>query len=180
MVLLASAAAAQSPQDEAALVQQRNNVREMARESLSTLYEVNPGARIAIERAAGYGVFSSFGVKVFFAGGGSGSGVVVNNHTHRDTFMKMVQVQAGLGFGVKKDRLVFIFETQRALSDFINQGWEFSGQAGATAMVADRGGLLSGAVSVSPGVYLYQLTETGLAASITLGATKFFRDTSLH
>lgn len=38
---------------------------------------------------------------------------MVNNVTHRHTFMKMVQVQAGLGFGVKKDRPIFVFETQK-------------------------------------------------------------------
>jgi len=28
--------------------------------------------------------------------------------------------------------------------------------------------------------YLYQLTETGLSAPLTLGATKFFKDDDLH
>ena len=79
---------------------------------------------------------------------------------------------------VKKDRL--IFETQKALRDFINQGWEFGGQMSAAAMVADQGGMFAGAVSVSPGVYLYQLTETGLSASITIGGTKFFKEDELN
>ncbi|MGB8433380.1 MAG: YSC84-related protein [Burkholderiales bacterium] len=167
-------------QDESALIQKRNQVREMTRDGLATLYELQPGARRAIEHAAGYGVFSTFGIKIFFAGGSTGSGVVVNNRTHRDTFMKMIKVQAGLGFGASKDRLIFVFETQKALRDFVTQGWDFSGQANLSAMVADQGGTFTGAVSVSPGVYLYQLTETGLAASITLSGTKFFKDTDLH
>jgi hypothetical protein len=33
---------------------------------------------------------------------------------------------------------------------------------------------------VSPGVYLYQLTDTGLSASLTLSGTKFFKDPDLH
>jgi lipid-binding SYLF domain-containing protein len=177
---MTSVAFAQGSMDESAIVQKRNEIREIAYESLVALYEVNPGAHLVIERAAGYAVFSTFGLKLFFAGGTTGKGVVVNNHTKRQTFMSMVQVNAGIGFGAKKDRLIFVFETQQALRDFIKQGWELSGQAGATAMVADRGGLLSGAVSVSPGVYLYQLTETGLAASITLGGTKFSVDPDLN
>jgi hypothetical protein len=56
-----------------------------------------PGTQRAIERSAGYAVFSTFGVKLFFAGGTTGKGMVVNNRTHRQTFMKMVQVQGGLG-----------------------------------------------------------------------------------
>jgi lipid-binding SYLF domain-containing protein len=167
-------------QDEAAIVQKRNEVREMARESLAALYEVAPGARHAVEHAAGYAAFSTFGIKIFFAGGTTGKGVAVNNRTHRDIFMKLVQVQAGLGLGVKKDRLIFVFETQNALLAFVNQGWEFGGQASAAAMVADQGGTFAGAVSVSPGMYVYQLTESGLSASLTIGATKFFKDDDLH
>jgi lipid-binding SYLF domain-containing protein len=169
-----------SAQDDSALVQKRNEVREMVHDSLAALYEVSPGARVVVERAAGYGVFSTFGLKIFFAGGTTGKGVVINNFTRRDTFMKMVQVSAGIGFGIKKDRLIFVFETQKALRDFVNQGWEFGGQASAAAMVADQGGMFSGAASVSPGVYLYQLTETGLSASITVGGTKFFKDDDLN
>jgi lipid-binding SYLF domain-containing protein len=167
-------------QDDMALVQKRLEVREMAQESLAALYEIQPAARYAIEHAAGYGAFSTFGIKIFFAGGTTGKGVVVNRRTHRDVFMKMLQVHAGLGFGVKKDRLIFVFETQQGLQNFVTKGWEFGGQASAAAMVADRGGTFAGAVSVMPGVYLYQLTETGLSASLTLGATKFFKDDDLH
>ena len=94
--------------------------------------------------------------------------------------MKMIKVQAGLGFGASKDRLIFVFETRRALRDFVNQGWEFGGQANVSAIVADQGGTFSGAISVSPGMYLYQLTETGLAAEATLSGTKFYKDTDLH
>jgi hypothetical protein len=40
--------------------------------------------------------------------------------------------------------------------------------------------MFAGAISVSPGVYLYQVTETGLSASLTLSGTKFFRDDDLN
>lgn len=166
--------------NESKVIQGRHQVREMAHDALATLYEIAPGARRAIERAAGYGVFSTFGVKLFFAGGTSGKGMVVNNRTGRQTFMKMVQVQAGLGFGVAKDRLVFVFTNERALRNFIDQGWEFGAQASLAAMAAGQGGMFTGAASIAPGVYLYQLTDTGLAATITVSGTKFFRDPDLN
>ena len=167
-------------QDEAALIQKRQQVREMAREALASLYEVQPAARFAVDHAAGYAVFSTFGIKIFFAGGQTGNGVVVNQRTHRDTFMKMVKVQAGLGFGASKDRMIFVFETVSAMRDFVNQGWDFGGGANVSAMVQQQGGTFTGAVSVFPGVYLYQLTDTGLSASLTLSGTKFFKDPDLH
>jgi lipid-binding SYLF domain-containing protein len=166
--------------DEGKIIQARQQVREMAQDGLSSLYEIAPGARRAVERAAGYAVFSTFGVKLFFAGGTTGKGMVVNNRTHRQTFMKMVQVQGGLGFGVNQNRLIFVFTNERALRNFIDQGWEFGGQANLSAMVGGQGGQFSGAAAVSPGVYLYQLTNTGLSATITVSGTKYFKDADLN
>ena len=85
-------------------------------------------------------MFSTFGVKLFFAGGTTGKGMVVNKRTQRQTFMKMVQVQGGLGFGVNQNRLIFVFTNEQALRNFINQGWEFGGQANLSAMVGGQGG----------------------------------------
>lgn len=166
--------------DEARIIQARQQVREMSQDALATLYEVAPGARWAIERAAGYAVFSTFGIKLFFAGGTTGRGVVVNQRTGRQTFMRMVQVQGGLGFGVNKNRLIFVFTEEQALRRFIDQGWEFGAQTSLAAMAGGQGAMFSGAASVAPGVYLYQLTETGLSASLTVSGTRFFKDADLN
>jgi lipid-binding SYLF domain-containing protein len=166
--------------NEGKVIQGRIQVREMAHDALATLYETAPGTRRVIERAAGYAVFSTFGVKLFFAGGTTGKGIVVNQRTHRQTFMRMVQVQGGLGFGVNQNRLIFVFTNEAALQNFINQGWEFGGQANLSAMASGKGAMMSGAAAVTPGVYLYQLTQTGLAATLTVGGTKFFKDADLN
>jgi lipid-binding SYLF domain-containing protein len=154
---------------ESKVIQGRHQVREMAQDALAALYEIAPGTRRVIERSAGYAVFSTFGVKLFFAGGTTGKGMVVNLRTRRQAFMKMVQVQGGLGFGVNQNRLIFVFANEPALKNFINQGWEFGGQVNLSAMAGGQGGMFSGAAAVSPGVYLYQLTQTGLSATLTVG-----------
>ena len=166
--------------NEGKIIQARHQVREMSQDALATLYEIMPGARRAIERSAGYAVFSTFGVKLFFAGGTTGKGLVVNHRTGRQTFMKMLQVQGGLGFGVNQNRLIFVFSNEQALRNFVTQGWEFGGQANLSAMAGGQGTQFSGAAAVSPGVYLYQLTQTGLAATLTVGGTKFFKDGDLN
>jgi lipid-binding SYLF domain-containing protein len=166
--------------NEGKIIQARHQVREMAQDALATLYEVQPSARRAIERSAGYAVFSTFGIKLFFAGGTTGKGVVVNRQTNRQTFMQMAQVQGGLGFGVNKNRLIFIFANQQALNNFVNQGWEIGAQTNVSAMAGGQGGMFSGGISVAPGVYLYQLTDTGLSATLTVSGTKFFKDASLN
>ena len=166
--------------NEGRIIQARQQVREMAQDALPALYEIAPGTRCAIDRSAGYAVFSTFGLKLFFAGGTTGKGMVVNKRTQRQTFMKMVQVQGGLGFGVNKNRLIFVFTNEQALRNFVDQGWEFGGQANLSAMSGGQGTMFSGAAAVSPGVYLYQLTETGLSAAITVSGTRYFKDPDLN
>ncbi|HQR53811.1 MAG TPA: YSC84-related protein [Burkholderiales bacterium] len=158
----------------------RQQVRQVSQDALATLGQINPAARQAISRAPGYAVFSAFGVKIMVAGGTTGRGVVVDQRSRSETFMKMVQAQAGLGFGVEQDRLIFVFTEEQALRNFIDQGWEFGGQAKLSAMAEGAGGMMSGAASVAPGVYLYQLTQSGLAATITVSGTKFFVDSALN
>jgi len=166
--------------NEGRIIQARQQVREMAQDALPALYEIAPGTRRAIDRSAGYAVFSTFGLKLFFAGGTTGKGMVVNKRTQRQTFMKMVQVQGGLGFGVNKNRLIFVFTNEQVLRNFVDQGWEFGGQANLSAMASGQGTMFSGAAAVSPGVYLYQLTETGLSAAITVSGTRYFKDPDLN
>ncbi len=158
----------------------QKEVQKVSRETLARLYKVQPSAQKAVEGAAGYATFSNFGMKILFAGGGSGSGMAVDNKTKKATYMKMVEVQAGLGMGVKKFRVVFVFDTQNALNDFVNSGWEFGGQTTAAAKAGDQGAALTGAVSVAPGVWMYQLTDTGLAAEITGKGTKYYKDSDLN
>jgi lipid-binding SYLF domain-containing protein len=160
--------------------QKQAEIRKTANETLNRLYKLQPTSKGAIERAAGYAVFSNFGMKIFFAGGGSGKGIAVNNTTKKETFMKMLEVQAGLGMGVKKFRLVWLFETQEALDNFINSGWELGSQATASAQYDDKGAGLAGAVAISKGVWLYQITDDGLALELTAKGTKYYKDGDLN
>jgi lipid-binding SYLF domain-containing protein len=158
----------------------QKEVQKVSRETLAQLYKTQPSAKKAVEGAAGYAAFSNFGMKIFLAGGGSGSGMAVDNKTKKITYMKMIEVQAGLGMGIKKFRVVFVFETPKALNDFVNSGWEFGGQATAAAKAGDQGAALAGAISVAPGVWMYQLTDTGLAAELTGKGTKYYKDSDLN
>ena len=152
----------------------------MWQDALATLYEVAPGTRRVIERSAGYAVFSTFGVKLFFAGGTTGKGMVVNLRTGRQTFMKMLQVQGGLGFGLNQNRLIFVFTDEPALKNFINQGWEFGGQANLSQWPAAKVRSSAARPQCRPAWYLYQLTQTGISATLTVGGTTFFKDGDLN
>ncbi len=109
-----------------------------------------------------------------------GAGVAVNSKTKQDTFMKMISAGVGLGVGVKDYRVIFVFETEPALANFVNSGWEASSQADAAATAKGEGGSFSGAVAVAPGVWVYQITKNGLALQLTLQGTKYSKNDDLN
>jgi lipid-binding SYLF domain-containing protein len=160
--------------------QERKEIQKIEKDTLARLYSVQPSAKRAIEGAAGYAVFSNFGVKILVAGSGSGKGVAVNRKSGQRTYMRMGEVQAGVGIGVKKFQVVFVFETADKLDAFVNQGWEFGGQTTAAATTGEQGAALQGALSVSPGVWMYQLTDKGLALEATVKGTKYWKDADLN
>jgi len=160
--------------------QEKADIRKMAKETLARLYKLQPSAKKAVSKSAGYAVFSNFGMKIFVAGGGSGKGIVIDNKTKKETFMKMVELQAGIGMGIKKFRLVWVFENHKDVTEFINSGWELGGQTSAAAKLGDEGGAFAGAMSVSPGIWLYQLTDDGLALELTGKGTKYYKDDELN
>jgi lipid-binding SYLF domain-containing protein len=85
-----------------------------------------------------------------------------------------------LGFGVKKFQVVWVFDTEQALNNFVNAGWEIGAQATASAKKGDVGAAYQGAVSVSPGVWLYQVSGDSLALELTAKGTKYYKDDDLN
>ena len=159
---------------------ERQEIRKNSKDILARLYKAQPSAKAAVEKAAGHAVFSNFGMKILVAGSGTGKGVAVDNKTKKETFMKMVELQAGLGFGVKKFSLVWVFETPQTLATFVNSGWELGGQTSAGAKAGDKGVALQGALPIAPGVWVYQLTDTGVALELTAKGTKYYKDDDLN
>ena len=179
----APALAGQSKEDaekQAKANKERQEIRKTAQDILARLYKAQPSAKAAIGKAAGYAVFSNFGMKILVAGSGTGKGVAVDNKTKKETFMKMVELQAGLGFGVKKFSLVWVFGTPETLGTFINSGWELGGQTSVAAKAGEKGAAFQGAMPIAPGVWVYQLTETGVALELTAKGTKYYKDDDLN
>lgn len=167
-------AAAASPE------QQRTEILNMRSETLDKLYRQYPLAKSDIEKSAGYAVFSNIGLTVFLITGAGGSGVAHDNHTGKDTYMNMASGGVGLGLGFKDFRGVFVFSTDQALKQFVENGWDAELQADVTAKERTTGGAIEGAVSLTPGIRLYQLTETGFALQATIQAAKYFPDDELN
>ena len=160
--------------------EKRNDVRKMANQSLEQLYQAHPQARGAVRDAAGYAVFSDFGFKLLYGGAEKGSGVAVNNSTKHETFMKMFELQPGLGLGASKFKLILVFDTADEFNKFVTSGWEAGANLLAGAKTKTEGGAYAGAVTVSPGVHMYQMTEEGLIVGISITGGKFYPDKELN
>jgi lipid-binding SYLF domain-containing protein len=174
MLAVGLASAADSPD------QKRGKTRKMAVQTLQDLYKREPTAKAAIQKSAGYAVFNNMGTNLFLLSTARGAGIAVNSKTKQETFMKMISAGAGLGIGVKDYRVVFVFETDKALSQFLESGWSGSAQTDAAAKAGEKGGAYSGAVEVVPGVWVYQITKNGVALQLTLQGTKYYKDDDLN
>ena len=158
----------------------RAEIQKMRATTLERLYMVHPAARADVQKAAGYAVFSNVGINLILLSAAGGSGVAHDNRSGKDTYMKMVSGGFGIGLGVKDFRGVFVFSTTEKLNQFTNSGWEASAQADAAAKAGNKGGAAAGAITVAPGVNLYQLTENGLALQATIQGTKYFKNDDLN
>ena len=161
------------------VAEQRQDILIKNQETLKRLYLAQPKAKELIEKSVGYATFSNFGMKILIAGGGTGTGVVIGKDK-KPVFMNMAEVQAGLGLGIKSFQNIFVFETESAMNDFINSGWTFGGQVTAAAKYEKNGEAYQDATVVAPGVLMYQLTDSGLAAEITGKGTKYYKNTDLN
>lgn len=161
---------------------QREKIRAMRNEVLKELYQHKPELKSRINKAEGYAVFSNVGVNLLIASFAGGYGIVVEDGFLKDkeTFMKMGSAGLGLGLGVKDFRAVFVFTDKAKLRDFIDKGWDFSGQVDAAAKSDAKGGAIGGSGSILPGVEVYQLTKNGLALQATLQGTKYWKDKELN
>jgi len=160
--------------------EQRAEIRNNAMKTLDQLYAAQPSARQAIQNAAGYAVFSEISTKILLAGGGGGKGIVVDTISDQETFMLMATLQAGYGMGITKTHLVWVFETEADLKNFIANGYMLGADVNLQVNPGTGGGVYQGAAQIQPGVWLYQLSDAGLALDLTVEGTKYFKDPDLN
>ena len=93
--------------------------------------------------------------------------------------MNMGTAGVGLGLGVKDFRAVFVFLTQDAMTQFVESGWSFGGEADATAKASQQGGGAEASANFGD-IKVFQITESGLALQLTIKGAKFWKDDALN
>jgi lipid-binding SYLF domain-containing protein len=158
-------------------------VRKDGEEILAKLYAAHPEAKDKIQKAAGYGTFNNKNMNLFLLSSGHGYGMVVDNKSKKETFMAMGSLGGGVGLGAKDLSVVFIFKTPAVMNKFVESGWQFGGEADATAKAGEKGGAAAKEAGVDTGANLfeiYQLTDKGVALQATVAGTKYWKDSKLN
>jgi lipid-binding SYLF domain-containing protein len=162
------------------LEQRRQEIRTNTGQTLKRLYKLAPQSKRVIEKAVGYGVFNLFSLKILVTGSTSGKGMVVDNRSKKEIFMKMYKMGAGLGAGVKKFAWVYVFQSRQAFNTFVNKGWEFGADANAAAKWSKKGDAAGGGIQVAEGIIVYQLVDKGLTLDAMVGGTKYWQNDELN
>tara|TARA_B110000967_G_scaffold110510_1_gene113084 strand:- start:2520 stop:3083 length:564 start_codon:yes stop_codon:yes gene_type:complete len=160
-------------------IEKRQVIIDMRNQVFQDLYKIKPDVKAQISNAEGYAVFSNANINLIFASVGAGHGVVRDNKSGKNTFMKMGEAGLGLGIGLKDFRAVFVFHSCDALSQFAEDGWAFGVNADAAAKASEKGAAVGGEATFD-NITVYQLTESGLALQATVKGTKFWQDGELN
>lgn len=161
--------------DSTSLAKKKQEINNNAQKALSRLFKESHKAKEIYDKGAGYAVFDSREF-AFLIKTGFGSGVAVNKINNSRTYMKMAGVGANLGGGIKYMQVIFIFPTEKTLNTFINDGW--SADADASAVGGDESGQLG--VTLADGTKVYELVDTGIMAKMSIGGTKYWKDSDLN
>lgn len=152
-------------------------VNAKAEQTLKDFFKAKPKLRAEVKNAAGYGVFTTYGLS-FLLGGSGGKGVVHNNKTGKKTYMDLAQASAGLQIGASETRYLFVFKDAKGMDTFIESGWEAGGEVGAGAGAGSKAA--GGSVGEFTYGRLYSLTKNGFQVGGALAGTKFWKDKELN
>ena len=114
----------------------------MRQDVLTELYASKPDTKAQIGSASGYAVFSNANINLIFASFGGGRGVVHNNISGTDTYIRIGEVGVGLGARVKDFRAIFVFHDNDALERCLDLGLSIGGQADAAVKAGELGATL--------------------------------------
>jgi lipid-binding SYLF domain-containing protein len=157
----------------------RQEILRMKDTVLTQLFADKPDTRQQLNSAPGYAVFSNANINLIFMAAGTGYGVVKDMTSQKYTYMNMAEGGLGLGLGVKDYRMIMVFHSRDAMSNFINSGWTFGGNADASAKAGEKGASIAGEAYYGD-VTVYTFTESGLALQATIKGTKFWRADALN
>ena len=158
----------------------RDALLKMRDEALEDFYATKPEIKEELTKAVGYAVFDASQVNIVLIVGGTGGGVLVENGTGKEIFMKMRRVGTGPGIGYKSFRQLMIFKDRSLLDQFRTLGADVGASADATMKIGDKGVALDPNVSFNPLLSVYQITDRGALLQANWGGVAYQPDADLN
>jgi len=147
-------------------------IDQLVERTLEDLYEQNPNTKKEIDSTVGYAVFNNKITKVPIVGAGAGYGVAIHNKSAQRTYLKMVRLDVGGGWGARSVRPVITYHNEEKFNDLINGKGEAKSGAEAAAKVGDAGAAGRGnddSAQNDKGYTIHMITDAGVSATVTAG-----------
>jgi lipid-binding SYLF domain-containing protein len=173
--------ASSAPMSDAEKQSKRDAIVKMRDDTLEQLYAQKPAAREELQKSVGYGVFEASQINAVMVLESYGDGLLTDNQSHAQTFMKMDRLGTGPGVGYKSYRQVVIFKSKALFDKFHTIGADVSASADATVKIGGTGGsAIDNNLSFNPYLSVYQFTDTGVILQANWGGVAFRPYTELN
>ncbi len=143
---------------------------QLERDTLARLAKEKPTTTQELANAVGYAVVEKKVVKVPMIGAGGGAAVVVEKAVAKRSYLRVPEIQFGIGWGMRVEKIVIVFQDLEKLRDLADGKWIARAGAEASAKVGDVGAAGSGGTSDlgEKGYAVYVLTDAGASATATI------------
>lgn len=158
------------------VVERRQEVIDMAKDTIADLTDSDPAAKDLYDAAYGYAVFDTTKAGFLVTGAGGTGAAMRTGRGGEPVIMHMGAGGVGLGGGVENYKLVILFEDEDTFDRFLDGGWT----AGASAQAAagrDGAAVVGRFVN---GVAVYHLTDGGAIAQADVTGVRFWRSDRLN
>ena len=139
-----------------------------SKDAKASFKKADPSMDDLFTKSAGYVIFPNIGKGGAGVGGAAGKGTVYEHGVPVGT-AQMVQVTIGAQAGGQAYREIIFFENKEALDRFMNNKFEFSGQASAVAVKSGA----SADAKYRDGVEVFSQEKGGLMLEASVGGQKF-------
>ena len=143
----------------------------MEKETLARLVKEQPKTEQELAQSVGYVVGEKKVVKVPMVGGGGGAGVVVDKGAGKRTYVRIPELQFGMGWGGRSEKIVLIFQDVEKLRNLAAGKWNAGIEAEAAAKAGDVGAA-GGTGDLAKGFSTYVLTDAGVSATATISVMR--------
>jgi len=146
----------------------------LEKDTLASLVKQQPGTEQELAQSVGYAVIEKRVVKVPMVGAGGGAGVVVEKASGKKSYLRVPELQFGLGWGGRAEKVILIFQDVEKLRDLADGMWKAGIAAEAAAKAGDvgaAGGRGTGDL-MKKGFTTYVLTDAGVSATATIAVLR--------